>query len=262
MQVDPDNRLVACSLESEWNQKLRALKEAHKEYEKKRMINKYNLSEQERKELVTLVSDFPQLWNNPKTLYKDKKRIILYLIEDVTITKAENITIFIQVRFKGGATKTLHIPAPKPAVELFKTSKKIIDKIDNLLNDYHDSGVAKILNAEGHKTPRGLEYKSTSIGGIRRKYGLKSFYERLLAQNKYTITDLANKLGVHYNAIFLLIKKDIITSFFHQGRKAYVCEFNPDDITRKLKKEYASGRTTKSFFDKIMNCIREVQYEF
>lgn len=61
MQVDPDNRLVACSLESEWNQKLRALKEAHKEYEKKRMINKYNLSEQERKELVTLVSDFPQL---------------------------------------------------------------------------------------------------------------------------------------------------------------------------------------------------------
>jgi hypothetical protein len=261
MQVDPDNRLVACTLEAEWNQKLKALKKAHEEYEKKRMTNKYNLNEHERKELIALVSDFPQLWNNPKTSYKDKKRIIRYLIEDVTITRASNKTILIQIRFKGGASKTLNIPAPKPATELFKTSKIIIDKIDNLLNNYHDSGVAKVLNSKGYKTPFGLEYKSTMIGNIRRKYGLKSFYERLLEQNKYTICDLAKKLRVHYNTVYALVKKNIITSSFHPGRKAYICVFNSDNIKEKLKKEYDSGGTTKFFYNKIINCIKEVQYE-
>ena len=199
---------------------------------------------------------------NPKTSYKDKKRIIRYLIEDVTITKATDRTILIQIRFKGGASKTLNIPAPKPATELFKTSKIIIDKIDNLLNNYHDSGVAKILNSRGYRTPFGLEYKSTMIGNIRRKYGLKSFYERLLKQNKYTIWDLAKKLGVHYNTVYALVRKNIITADFHPGRKAYICVFNPDNIKERLKKEYGSGGTTKFFYNKIINCIKEVQYEF
>ncbi len=54
----------------------------------------------------------------------------------------------------------------------------------------------------------------------------------------------------------------IITSYFHPGRKAYICEFNPDNLKEKLVKEYNSGRTTKFFYNKIINCISEVQYEF
>jgi sugar-specific transcriptional regulator TrmB len=91
---------------------------------------------------------------------------------------------------------------------------------------------------------------------------LKSFYERLLEQNKYTICDLAKKLGVHYNTVYALVRKNIITSSFHPGRKAYICVFNPDNIKERLKKEYDSGGTTKFFYNKIINCIKEVQYEF
>jgi len=84
----------------------------------------------------------------------------------------------------------------------------------------------------------------------------------LLEQNKYTICYLSKKLGVHYNTVYALVRKKIITSYFHQGRKAYICVFNPDNIKERLKKEYDSGRTTKFFYGKIMNCIQEVQYEF
>ena len=65
MRVDPDNRLVADSLEAQWNEKLRELAEAHEEYARRR--------EQDARVLMTisiasailaLTSDFPRLWRD------------------------------------------------------------------------------------------------------------------------------------------------------------------------------------------------------
>ena len=66
MQVDPDNRLVACSLEAEWNEKLRDLTEAQKEYEAQKQKDALILSEERRKEILALSSNFSRLWNDPK----------------------------------------------------------------------------------------------------------------------------------------------------------------------------------------------------
>ena len=170
--------------------------------------------------------------------------------------------IMVQVRFRGGATKTLRVPSPKPATELFRTSRDIIDRIDTLLNTYHDSRVANILNAEGHQTPRGKEFKSATIGHIRRTYGLKSFYDRFHEQKKYTIKEIAEKLCVSYNTVYLWVKNKIIKASLHPGRKVYLCELNPENLKQRLTSEYRAGRTPKHFYDQIMNRLNEVQYEF
>ena len=167
-----------------------------------------------------------------------------------------------QVRFKGGATKTLQVPAPKPAPELFTTSSEIIDRIDKLLNTYHDSGVADVLNAEGYQSPRGKVFRNTTVGNIRRTYGLKSFYDRFHEQKKYTINEIAKKLGVSYNTVYLWVKNKILMAHFQKGRKCYICELNPENLKEKLTSEYETGRTTKHFYNQIMNRLNEVQYEF
>ncbi|RZB32454.1 MAG: hypothetical protein SRB2_04459 [Desulfobacteraceae bacterium Eth-SRB2] len=107
MRVDPDNRLVADSLEAEWNEKLRMVREAQEQYEKKCQSDFTILTDEERKEVLSLASDFPRLWKDPKTPLREKKRIIRLLVEDVTLIK--NDQIIANVRFKGGAQKNLTI---------------------------------------------------------------------------------------------------------------------------------------------------------
>jgi recombinase-like zinc beta ribbon protein len=66
MQVDPDNRMVADTLEADWNAKLRALADAQERCEQ-RKVRERGLDEEQRARIVALAIDFPRLWNDPRT---------------------------------------------------------------------------------------------------------------------------------------------------------------------------------------------------
>ena len=112
LRVDPDNRLVAALLESEWNVKLRVLSEAEQNYERQRQADQFTISEKQREQVLALANNFPRLWNDPGTANRERKRIVRLLIEDITIRKGEQIQL--DVLFRVGATKTLMFP---PAVK-------------------------------------------------------------------------------------------------------------------------------------------------
>jgi DNA invertase Pin-like site-specific DNA recombinase len=260
MQVDPNNRLVADTLEADWNTKLRAVQEAQEDYNRQRETDSHMLGEKQKNQITALATDFPGLWNNPNTSCKDKKRIVRHLIEDVTVTKATDRSILVQIRFRGGATETMQVDAPKSAVELFTTSRQTIDRIDALLDSYHDSGVAVVLNEEGKRTVHGQTFSCAAVGCIRRKYGLKSFSDRLHAQNLLTINEIARKLDVSLNTAFVWAKKGILEAKLHPAKKLYLCTLDPDTLRQRLASEREEGRMTRRLYDKIMNRLNEVQY--
>jgi hypothetical protein len=108
MQVDPKNRLVADALEANWNERLRALTNAQENYERQRQIDQAPLDQESQSRILALTADFPKLWKDPMTPQRERKRMARLLIEDVTLSKGEQITV--EVRFKGGATRTLSLP--------------------------------------------------------------------------------------------------------------------------------------------------------
>jgi len=110
MLVDPANRLVADTLEAEWNSKLRALDEAQQEYERLRQTDHLAMDEAQRARIAALATDFPRLWQDPKTPDREKKRMVRLILEDVTLLKREQIIV--HVRFKGGVMKSLFLPPP------------------------------------------------------------------------------------------------------------------------------------------------------
>jgi hypothetical protein len=67
MFVDPANRLVAESLEAEWNSKLRTLTETQQERERRRQQDRQVLSDEQRAAILALAADFPRLWRDPNT---------------------------------------------------------------------------------------------------------------------------------------------------------------------------------------------------
>jgi hypothetical protein len=76
LHVDPANRLVADSLEADWNDKLRALAAAQKEYEQRRQSDRVALSDQHRARIAALARDFPEIWRNPNTPDRERKRLV------------------------------------------------------------------------------------------------------------------------------------------------------------------------------------------
>ena len=89
LAVDPGNRLVADTLEADWNDTLRAVQTAQDEYERQTAAANAALTEQHKQRIRQLASDFPTLWNDPATPARERKRVVRLLIEDVTLTKAD-----------------------------------------------------------------------------------------------------------------------------------------------------------------------------
>ena len=194
MRVDPDNRLVADSLEAEWNQKLRALEAAKLGYERQRDADKHKLSEEEHSKILALATDFPTLWSDPETPVRERKRMVQLLIEDVTISKNSNLTA--HVRFKGGATKTLTLPLPQNKFQQQKTSDEVITEIDRLLNDHTYRQIADILNEKGLLTGLGLPFNPKSLSRVCRTYDLKTRYQRLRETGLLTLDEIAQRLDI------------------------------------------------------------------
>lgn len=194
MQVDPDNRLVAASLEAEWNGKLRSLSDAQEEYERRKGEDRSVVDEATRGRLDTLLTDFPRLWQDPSTPMREKKRMAKLLVEDVTILRGPETTL--HVRLKGGATRTLTVQAPLAGK---KTSPELLAEIDRLLDDGTEAEVAAELDRRGRRSRSGQPVSTRIIGVLRRNYGLKSRYDRLREKGLLTIRELAehHQVGVH-----------------------------------------------------------------
>ena len=108
LRVDPENRLVADVLEADWNARLRELGQIQEEAERQQEAEQRKLSALEQQAIQQLVEDFPRVWKDPRTSDRDRKRMVRWLLEDVTLLQDEIITA--HVRFKGGATQTLPLP--------------------------------------------------------------------------------------------------------------------------------------------------------
>src|SRR5438067_4897337 len=86
-----NDRLVADSLEADWNRKLRALAAAQEGCERQRDGNEGVLHPEQRQQVMTLVADFPRLWHDPATPQRERKRMVRLLLEDVTLLKADEV---------------------------------------------------------------------------------------------------------------------------------------------------------------------------
>jgi len=195
MRVDPDNRMVADSLEAAWNEKLRAVAKAQDEYERQCRADNALLDEQKRTRTASLATDFPTVWRSDATSDRDRKRMLRLLIEDVTLMKSEH-TLGVHVRFCGGGTRSLSLPRPVPSWKTWLTPSETVAEIDRLLEEYTYHTTADKLNASGYKSGKGCRFHAKLVWKIQRKYGLKSRYERLRERGLLTDDELANLLNV------------------------------------------------------------------
>jgi hypothetical protein len=254
MRVDPDNRLVADTLEADWNRKLRALQEAQQEYEQQHQKDCMTVDEELRIRLHTLATDFPSLWRDPNTADRERKRLAHLLLEDVTLIKREQLLI--HIRFPGGATRTLELPRPR---RVTVTQGSVVAEVDRLLDDHAHEAIANILNSRGVLSGYGKLFTGRMIGRMRIKYGLKSRSERLRAKGLLSLDEMAQKLGIGTDQLKTWRAVGLLRAHLCNDKNEYLYEDPGANPPRKASGVRLSKRLR--LLENVSHRPREVQCE-
>ena len=239
MKVDPDNRLVADSLEAEWNNHLRTLAEAQEQYEQQTQKLRLLIDAQTKQQLLSLATDFPRVWNDPCVEPRERKRILRLLIEDVTLINGEMIQA--HVRLRGGATRTLTLTKPLPIAQIRKTKPEVVAEIDGLLDHHCDREVAEVLNRQGRRTWQGESFNLKKIAHIREAFKLKSRYSRLRAKGLLTAKEMSVRHGVTFTTINAWGREGLLQKHHYDNVRR--CLYEPLDENAILKGQ--GGRAAK-----------------
>ena len=141
LAVDPANRLVADTLEADWNTALRALNDTQAAYDQARKQHDGQLTDAQKNRIAQLVTDLPGIWNDPATPARERKRIARLLLTDITVTRTSD-TITAHVRLAGGEARTLTLPVPEPAWKIRQAKPATIAEIDKLLDHHTTAEIA------------------------------------------------------------------------------------------------------------------------
>src|SRR6266540_1080214 len=111
--VDPENRLVARSLETEWNAALAELASAETELTRRQAARPAALTDAERHKIMALGDDLHQVRDAPTTTDKDRKQLLRTLLGEISITVHRDQTdgrADLVLHWKGGAVSDLSVP--------------------------------------------------------------------------------------------------------------------------------------------------------
>lgn len=232
-QVDPDHRLVADTLEAEWNTKLRELAELQEAHDRQRQADQALLAPQAREQVRDLVADFRRLWLDPQTPALERKRLTGLLIEDVTLGRGGD-DIAVQVRFRGGRLATLHVAPPKPIALIRKTRPEVVIRLDALLDHYSDREAASRLNTEGYRNWKNEPFTSKKVTVVRQAYGLKSRFQRLRERGFLKAEELVGPLGVCTTTLYQWGRDGLLqTERYGNGKRCLFAPLAAGETIRK-----------------------------
>jgi DNA invertase Pin-like site-specific DNA recombinase len=174
--VDPENRLVAHGLETEWENRLRDLATAETELRRREQKRPSSLAPQQLLAIQRLGSDIRQVWAASTTTDRDRKELLRTLLEEVVLNlKRAEGRAHLTLRWRGGAVTTLDVAVPKFRPVGPRTDEDTISLLRRLAALYPDEVIAGILNRQGRKTATGERFTANHVGSLRRYRNIARF---------------------------------------------------------------------------------------
>lgn len=200
--VDPENRLVASTLEKRWEELLAQEKQLQEEYDRFLQQTPTGLSAEERACITALASDIPALWNAPGTTNVDRKQIVRCLVERVTVNvQADSEVMGVTIRWAGGYESQHEITRPVRRYEHLRDLEPLLDRAVELRTSGQTIGqIAEQLHAEGFHAPMGrgpikapMVYRLLQLRGI---VPNERAHDELLGRHEWWLIDLAKELKI------------------------------------------------------------------
>jgi DNA invertase Pin-like site-specific DNA recombinase len=197
-QVEPENRLVARTLEARWETKLAALTETEQALAAAQDARPPLPT---RVELQALAADLPGLWQAPTTSNKDRKRLLRTLIADLTLLpETDPATARIGLRWHTGSTDELLVTRPLPPGPAKRSPSPAVELIRQLGPTTDTRDMADKLNAAGLTTGHGQPFHVAAVQWIRHAYRIPA--PSPYAHGEISVADAARRLGCSIGVIY------------------------------------------------------------
>jgi predicted DNA-binding transcriptional regulator AlpA len=174
--VEPENRLVARGLETEWEKRLRDLAAAEAELARRVQRRPCALTQEDKNRLRALGTDLRRVWTAPTTTDRDRKELLRALLEDVIVTvDRPEQRAHLTLRWRGGTLSDVDLSLPRAQPRGVRTDEDTISLLRRLAVLYSDDVIAGILNRQGRKTATGERFTANQVGSLRRYRNIPRF---------------------------------------------------------------------------------------
>ena len=207
--VEPENRLVARTLEATWEEKLRTQRHLQEQYERYLREQPKGLTDDEQERIRRLATDVPALWQAATTADVDRKEILREVIERVVVNvEGESEWVEAKVHWSGGHQTFTRFRRPVNRFDQLSTWPELKRRIPELLQARMSaSQIATQLNHDGLRTTDGKSFREQTVRMLVLRQGLLASHSKLrhesisLREHEWLVGPLAKKLGVSYGMI-------------------------------------------------------------
>lgn len=207
--VEPEDRLVARTLERQWEDKLRGVEQGEQEYEVWARQQGWQLTPEDRRCILELGEDLPGLWQAATTMAADRKQIVRLVVQEVIVdrTRARG-RLWFQINWQTGACSEHWVVRSVEGYADYADLEMLQRRISELQRAGHTDGeIAGALNADGLRTARGRLFQSEAVRQLRQRWHLaavKPFGKHPLRwmNGAYSVQGAAEAIGVVPSTIF------------------------------------------------------------
>lgn len=202
---EPENRLVARTLERRWDEALQEVGRLEVEFERYQRSCPRLVSEADREQIRRLAEEVPALWQAPTTTAADRRQIARLLLERVVLTvNPAKDCIAVHVEWAGGSVREHTL---RRAVRGYRDQDDW-PRLSALLAKLHRSGrtakdMAAALDREGFRPPkRARQFSASMVRRLLHELGLRARVPRCtslgngLNPEERWLPELAEQLGL------------------------------------------------------------------
>jgi hypothetical protein len=222
--VEPENRIVARTLETRWNQKLQELLQVEREYEEARRTHKLDLSDEDKQAIRALAADLPKVWNAQTTTTTERKQLLRLAIQDIVLAPLVEPHRATQIRilWKTGAVTETTVQRPLSG-DRIRTPPEVLALVTEQVKQGKSYvQIADDLNQRKLKSGRGREFTRRVVSMICQGYGLTILRppgvnrpgqraQERDPRGRYSIAGLVARYHITYHVVRYWIQCGVLT---------------------------------------------------
>lgn len=237
-RTEPENRLVAASLESKWNATLE-----HVASVKQRMAAAETdirpPSAAQKQSLLGLAEDLPRVWKAVSTTVEMRKRIIRTVLEEgVVDVDRIRAKIILDLHWKGGVHTHLEVRKNRTGEHRYCTDQQVVELVRQLASQLHDTAMVPILNKLGYKTGHGNAWTANRVRSLRNSHGIAAF-DPNAPRTWVTLQQAARRLGISDESVRNLIRHGVLAA--RQIVKGAPWCIEPEELTKESVQQAAAA---------------------
>ncbi len=172
-QVEPENRLVARTLERAWEQRLAQLRQAEADLAAQQARRPVTLTATELAWLERAGADLRRVFQAPTTTARERKQLLRAVLSEVVVTvDTTQRTAQLRIVWQGGQASELTMPMTKSGGHFRTTDEDTVELVRRLAVHYDDIQIALILSRQHRRTGSGLAFTRARVASLRASRGI------------------------------------------------------------------------------------------